>query len=468
MVEQSTTGQVRDQRAPGSHQDRVLTQAARVTLDPATVAALRDGLGEVARLTVAQIMGEVPAYNAPLQGRMGQVIERAVQVSLASFVEIAGDTGGVSSTQIGVGASAARELGRVEARRGRPVDALLAAYRVGARVSWRELSRTAVDAGIDSATLAGFAELVFTYIDELSAASVAGHHAETTSAERARLVALDRLARGILEGQGESTLRRVAAEAQWTPPRTLTVALIDRDRVSAAVGMLDPRTLTVEDDLPGWGTVVPGHAGDGQPAAVLIPDAGGPARARLLSLMTDREAVVGPARPWAVAAESFRRAARALPYGVTDADAALPRLVLEADREAVTDLRARALAPLDDLPEGKSLRLQETLRAWLLLQGRRELVAESLHVHPQTVRYRMGQVRDLFGERLQDPDEVLALILALGLDSIETPDHQAPQDRAPQDRARQDQARQEDDGRATSAAKSSTAAASPSGARRKE
>ncbi|HBO54068.1 MAG TPA: transcriptional regulator, partial [Janibacter terrae] len=64
--------------------------------------------------------------------------------------------------------------------------------------------------------------------------------------------------------------------------------------------------------------------------------------------------------------------------------------------------------------EGAADRLAETLRAWLLLQGRRELVAESLHVHPQTVRYRMNQVRDLFGERLDDPDEVLAILLALG------------------------------------------------------
>ena len=49
-----------------------------------------------------------------------------------------------------------------------------------------------------------------------------------------------------------------------------------------------------------------------------------------------------------------------------------------------------------------------------VLQGRRELVAETLHVHPQTVRYRMNQVRGLYGERLADPDEVFALVLALG------------------------------------------------------
>ena len=36
-------------------------------------------------------------------------------------------------------------------------------------------------------------------------------------------------------------------------------------------------------------------------------------------------------------------------------------------------------------------------------------------MHPQTVRYRMGQLRDLYGERLEDPQSVLELTLALGV-----------------------------------------------------
>jgi DNA-binding PucR family transcriptional regulator len=40
-------------------------------------------------------------------------------------------------------------------------------------------------------------------------------------------------------------------------------------------------------------------------------------------------------------------------------------------------------------------------------------VAEDLHVHAQTVRYRMGRLRELYGERLDDPRAVLELVLAL-------------------------------------------------------
>jgi DNA-binding PucR family transcriptional regulator len=40
-------------------------------------------------------------------------------------------------------------------------------------------------------------------------------------------------------------------------------------------------------------------------------------------------------------------------------------------------------------------------------------MARELHVHPQTVRYRLAQLRELFGERLDDPDARFELALAL-------------------------------------------------------
>jgi hypothetical protein len=55
------------------------------------------------------------------------------------------------------------------------VGALVYAYRVGARVAWQEQAATAVRHDVPAATVADFAALVFAYIDEPSAASLAGH-----------------------------------------------------------------------------------------------------------------------------------------------------------------------------------------------------------------------------------------------------------------------------------------------------
>lgn len=413
--------QLRKEGAGNSHEPkqvrkdggRTARRAAALALDEATVTALRQHLPRVAKLVVAEIMREVPAYDVPFQGRMGRVIEKAVQVSLESFVSLAGQTTPRSGAPVGVGVAAARDLGQAEARNGRPVEALLSAYRVGAGAAWRELSVEAIAAGVDAATLGRFAELVFTYIDELSAASVAGHNSQTTSADRARIVHLDRLTRGLLTGAGEAELDAASAAATWTPPRTLTAVLVPSQRLGTTAAVLDPRTLTLSEDLPQREA----HPATGQ-AVLLVPDAGGRARAHLHEVLEGRPAVIGPARPWQRVGESYDRAVRALPLALEDApldtDAVLPELVMHADPTALADLREAALAPFAEVAEGTADRLAETLRAWLLLQGRREIVAEVLHVHPQTVRYRMNQVRDLYGDRLTDPDEVLAIILALG------------------------------------------------------
>jgi len=40
-------------------------------------------------------------------------------------------------------------------------------------------------------------------------------------------------------------------------------------------------------------------------------------------------------------------------------------------------------------------------------------VAHRIHVHPQTVRYRLRQIQELFGDQLRDPDRRFELQLAL-------------------------------------------------------
>jgi DNA-binding PucR family transcriptional regulator len=51
--------------------------------------------------------------------------------------------------------------------------------------------------------------------------------------------------------------------------------------------------------------------------------------------------------------------------------------------------------------------------AWLAHQRHTPTVAAELHVHPQTVRYRVGKLRELLGDRLDTPDGRFGLELAL-------------------------------------------------------
>ena len=392
--------------------------SGRIALDPRLLDLLRRRLPDVANHTIAAVTDEVPSYVGAFGGPMGDNIENAVQMALAGFLRLAArGRSGDPGTPLSPALEGAYALGRGEARSGRSADALLSAYRVGARVAWRELAETAVEAGVPADMLASFAELVFAYIDELSAASLNGHADELEASGRVRQGFLDRLALGILRGDPADALVAAAERADWVPPRTLTVVLVPSSQLRPAQGVLDPRTLSAvgEPTLP-----------DGI-GVLLVPDAGGRARARLVRSLAGRSAVAGPARPWLAAGTSYLRALRGLGLRAdagsgTGADTAedtydteehLTDLVLAADPEAVADLRARVLEPLAQLRPATRQKLTETLRSWLLHQGRRDDIAAALFVHPQTVRYRMGQLRELYGERLDDPDTVRDLTVAL-------------------------------------------------------
>jgi hypothetical protein len=73
--------------------------------------------------------------------------------------------------------------------------------------------------GLPAATVARFAELVFAYIDQLSAASVAGHTDELATTGRVRARYLERLGQDLLSGASPDVLAASAERADWRPPR---------------------------------------------------------------------------------------------------------------------------------------------------------------------------------------------------------------------------------------------------------
>ena len=421
----------------GVTSDRVIP----LEIDDRVVAVLREQLPQVATHTIAAVTAEVPGYTGALAGSMGDNIAAAVQMALAGFLKLAaGARDADPSTPLGPTLEGAYDLGRGEARNGRSMDALLGAYRVGARVAWRDLAAVAAQAGVGATTMAQFAELVFAYIDELSAASAAGHTDELSTSGRVRDRYRERLGQQLLARAGDDALAAAADRADWTPPTTLTAVLLHSAQVRTVLASLAPGTLVVGEDLPGQEA---GATSTGPPfSLLLVPDVDTAGRRHLLRALAGGQAVVGPARPWTQVRASYDRAARTASMlltvaGATSSDAVLDsedhlaRLVVTADPDALADLRGRVLAPLDGLRPATRERLEETLRSWLLHQGRREAVAAELHVHAQTVRYRMGQLRELYGARLDDPATVLELVLALSGSGGRPPAGGAPSTRGP-------------------------------------
>lgn len=345
------------------------------------VADVRAQIPHVAEVTVATVATQVPGYAPATEDPYRTELEAGVRMAFEGFADLLSKADPQAVDRIRRGA---RALGRTEARRRRGIGALLTAYQLGTGVHWEEVAALALRHGLAAETVSELAGLIFAYNQQLSAASVEGYTAETRTRERNREI----LAQALLTGVPTDGM---ITRAEWPPPRTLTCILVSPRAAAALLSAYPDALFAPVEDL----------------TAVLVPDAARPA---LLAVVAGTDAVIGSTVEWQRAAASFERAravAALVDVRPLDSDAHLLDLVLTGD--ALADLREQVLAPL----QGNE-RLAQTLRAWLLNGGRREAVAEQLYVHPQTVRYRMQQIRQAYGDRLQDPEQVLKLVVALG------------------------------------------------------
>jgi hypothetical protein len=353
------------------------------SLPPEIVATLQPTLGDVADEMIEAVR-TVPAYSRPLEGPFGEGIRAGVEEALRQFLAEVERGGPVPRPDVYLA------LGRGEMRAGRSLDSLLAAYRVGARVAWRRFAAAGVAAGFEPDTLYLLAESLFAYIDVLSAESAEGHALEQSA----------------VASESERLRRRLVRLLVRDPPADrLAIAGDERDGVA-------PRLPagTISDTI-------------GELVCAVVPDPEGPRRRPEIEravLEAGAQAGLGTTVEPAAAGVSFARARAALSLvqeherpALIAAGAVAGELLLRSDPLLARELVADRLAPLQALPAGSRARLTETLGAWLAEQGRLAAVAQQLGIHPQTARYRLGRLRELFGDALDDPDERFWLELAL-------------------------------------------------------
>jgi PucR-like helix-turn-helix protein/diguanylate cyclase with GGDEF domain len=390
---------------------------------PEAVSWMLPELEPLARDMAAAILSEVPEYGRPDDDSYARVVHQVARDAVHQFAARIADPAVPGEPM----ARMFHDIGRVEAAAGRSLDALHATLRVGARVTWQRLREKARPGGGDADVFARLGESIFRYLDELAAACSAGYaeaRAEFAGeAERLRRRLLDLLVAD--PPTPPETIASLAATIGWRLPRRV-VAVALAAPAGTRSGALAPLPPDVLVDLAGrepW---------------LLMPDPDGPGRRRALEdglrkwpvtnspeggAAPGRLAAVGPAVPLARASASLRWARRALslaqrdparpPGAIVRCDEQLATLVVLADAELARLLSGQVLAPLSGLRPEQADRLAETLLAWLESADNAGAAASRLHVHPQTVRYRLRQLTELFGDGLGDPESRFALQVAL-------------------------------------------------------
>lgn len=308
-----------------------------------------------------------------------------------------------------------------------PLEVLLSAYRLAARVVWQEvIGEAARLQELEPATVVAVSEQVLDYLDQISGA-VGRAYLET----RERLVRQrdrdrDRVLQRLLGGEVTPDLRRLAAalDLDLTPPYRVLACSVPGASPGAdgvlASAWSRSGVLLVGDEPGRWIALLPGD-----PDVPRLAEAGARALHEVRGSSEDAapplRVGIGPiAARLEDVADAARRARRALGAGALLA----PSTLLHDDREVGVyallaadsdELRAHVqhvLGPLLDGGDARSRMLLETLEAVVSSRGLNETAAQ-LGIHRHTVVYRLQRLRDLLGVDLDDPGQRHRLWLAL-------------------------------------------------------
>ena len=255
------------------------------------------------------------------------------------------------------------------------------------------------------------AEAIFVFTDELATDVVEGYLRMQSDEAGERERRRRRLASLLLDPDGADpeAIEHAAELARWPLPRRVAVLALDADEPGAVARGLDVDALVGSDAGGAW---------------LVLPDPDGPGRGSALRARVGDDAACasGPTVAPRDASRSLRWARMTLelvragrfPRGA-DEGRGPPG---ERDPRSRTGRLASSCVGSDSRRSNgcraaERERLLETLESWLAHQRHTPRIAAELHVHPQTVRYRIGKLRELLGDALETADGRFQLDIAL-------------------------------------------------------
>ena len=372
---------------------------------PAALApALRGRMAAIVDAVADEIAGSI--YAGIEDAKIAADIRRWVGAALERFVDLVATAepalpAGVRETFV--------DLGAAEAREDRALEALHVALRTSARVLLREAADALAEARpLATEDLIDLSDAVTAFVDELVAATTDGFTLQLRELAGER----DRRRRLLAETlvRGSAPERAVLAAAEGIGWR----------RIDDVVPILLPPELTRQAQFRYRDEAV---VLERERDSVLLLRRGRAAsREQLERTLRGRGAVVGVTVDWARVPQAVRLAeltAQLASDGLDRGDPVfaedhLATLALRGEQAAFAILAERRLAPFAAMREATRERHLETLHSWLRHWGTRAAVADELGVHPQTVSYRIRQLRELLAGDLDEADArfELALVLA--------------------------------------------------------
>lgn len=358
---------------------------------------------DVSGLITVVIQENVRAYAGPAGGRRRALIASAVEAAVRQFSDIVDN----AKTEPGAVNQIFARLGREEAAAERDLDAMRAAFGIAkdeaeralCSVSARHLAAEAQVMLRDA--LGAYMQALMTVVDDAYRAEARRLGTEPRRLRR-RLLEL------LLAGADSADVAEAASRLKWELPAAVVVCCVDVDARTVSGRQLPDRTLarmrngrvtvlapadledTLREELESW------------------PQRGPVAVTWAVPLMQAHHAAGWGHRLLELAAEG--RVPASPTVHCNDVSPVLLQRIDPLLRQHADELLAR----LDVLPKEYRRALCRTLHRDLVTQQRSaKRIAADLGTHVNTVTNHRKVLRDFFGDVLDDPASVTALILAL-------------------------------------------------------